>query len=72
MDFVLPRIEYVEHAPAVVTIEEAHWDIVDSLDTLIIHVLAAYVQDLQALLNAKGLSLDKKPQQAPGDGTPEP
>ena len=32
VDFVLPRIEYVEGAPVVVTIEEAEWDVVDSLD----------------------------------------
>ena len=68
----IPRIEYVEGAPALVTIEEADWDVVDSLDVLILHVLAAYVPDLQALFNTLGFALDKKPQQASGDGTPEP
>ena len=47
VDFVLPRIECVEGAPAVVTTEEADWDVVDSLDVLSLHVLAAYVPDLQ-------------------------
>ena len=72
VDFVLPRIEYVEGAPAVVTIEETDWDAVDSLDVLIPHVLAGYVPDLQALFNTLGFALDKEPQRAPGDGTPEP
>ena len=33
------HVEWVEGVPAVVPIEKADWDIVDSLDVLFIHVL---------------------------------
>ena len=54
------------------SIEEVEWELVRSLDTLVVHVLACTVPDLKRLLDRLELSVDKKPRLAPGDGPPSP
>ena len=55
-----------------VAIEDIDWEVVDALDTLVIHVLALTVPELKRLLDRLGFAVDKKPQKAPGDGPLEP
>ena len=40
-DYNLPRIEYDTEDPTVTSIEEVDWELVQSLDTLVVHVLRA-------------------------------
>ena len=54
------------------SIEEVEWELVHSLDTLVVHVLACTVRGLKKLLDQLELSVDKKPRLAPGDGPPSP
>ena len=71
IEFQLPRIEYNPADPSVATIEDVE---IDSLDTLVIHVLAVTVPELKRLLDRLELSINKtkKPKHAPGDGPLEP
>ena len=69
---MLPRIDWSEGAPAVVTIENADWEIVDAFDNLIVHAVAALIPELQNLLNSLGFDLGHPPRCAPGDGVSDP
>ena len=71
-DYNLPRIEYDTSDPTVASIEEVDWELVQSLDTLVVHVLACTVPSLKSLLDQLELSVDRKPRLAPGDGPPSP
>ena len=71
-DYHLPRIEYDAADPAIASIEDIDWSLVTSLDTLVVHVLACTVPSLRSLLDKLNLSVDRKPQLAPGDGPPSP
>ena len=56
----------------VTAIEDVEWELIDSLDSLVIHVLAVTVPEFERLLDRLKFSVDKKPKLAPGDGCPEP
>ena len=71
-DYHLPRIEYDAADPAIASIEDIDWALVTSLDTLVVHALACTVPSLRSLLDKLNLSVDRKPQLAPGDGPPSP
>ena len=71
-EFQLPRVEYNPDDPTVTAIEDVEWELIDSLDSLVVHVLAVTVPELKRLLDRLGFSADKKPKLAPGDGCPEP
>ena len=60
-DYNLPRIEYDTEDPTVTSIEEVDWELVQSLDTLVVHVLACTVPGLTRLLDQLELSVDRKP-----------
>ena len=63
-----PRIEYDAADPTITSIEEIDWELVTSLDTLVVHVLACTVPSLKDLLDRLNFSVDRKPKLAPGDG----
>ena len=67
-DYNLPRIEY-DTADPTVTVDR---ELVQSLDTLVVHVLACTVPGLKSLLDQLELSVDRKPRLAPGDAPPAP
>ena len=71
-EFQLPRVEYNPDDPTVTAIEDVEWELIDSLDSLVIHVLAVTVPELKRLLDRLEFSVDKKPKLAPGGGCPEP
>ena len=71
-DYHLPRIEYDAADPTITSIEEIDWELVTSLDTLVVHVLACTVPSLKSLLDRLNFSVDRKPKLAPGDGPPSP
>ena len=71
-EFQFPRVEYNPDDPTVSAIEDVEWELIDSLDTLVIHVLAITVPELKRLLDRLELSVDKKPKLAPGDSNPSP
>ena len=71
-DYLLPRIEYDAADPTITSIEEVDWELVHSLDTLVVHVLACTVPSLKDLLDRLNFSVDRKPKLAPGDGPPSP
>ena len=71
-DYHLPRIEYDAADPTITSIEEIDWELVTSLDTLVVHVLACTVPSLKSLLDRLNFSVDRKPRLAPGDGPPSP
>ena len=62
-EFQLPRVEYNPDDPTVTAIEDVEWELIDSLDSLVIHVLAVTVPELKRLLDRLSLH---------GDGCPEP
>ena len=71
-EFQLPRVEYNPDDPTVTAIEDVGWELIDSLDTLVTHVLAVTVPELKRLLDRLEFSVDKKPKLAPGDSNPSP
>ena len=71
-DYILPRIEYDAADPTITSIEEVDWELVHSLDTLVVHVLACTVPSLRSLLDRLDLSVNRNPRLAPGDGPPSP
>ena len=70
-DCLLPRIKYDAADPTIPSLE-VDWELVNSLDTLVVHVLACTVPRLKDLLDRLNFSVDRKPKLAPGDGPPSP
>ena len=71
-EYSLPRIEYDAADPTITSIEQIDWELVTSLDTLVVHTLACTVPSLKALLDKLNFSVDRKPRLASGDGSPSP
>ena len=71
-EYQLPRVEYNLDDPTVTAIEDVEWELVNALDSVVIHVLAITVPDLRRLLDRLEFSVDKKQKLAPGDGPPSP
>ena len=66
-EYSLPRIEYDAADPTIASIEQIDWELVTSLDTLVVHTLACTVPSLKALLDKLNFSVDRKPRLASGD-----
>ena len=66
-EYSLPRIEYDAADPTITSIEQIDWELVTSLDTLVVHTLACTVPSLKALLDKLNFSVDRKPRLASGD-----
>ena len=60
-EFQLPRVEYNPDDPTVTAIEDVEWELIDSLDSLVIHVLAITVPELKRLLDRLEFSVEKSP-----------
>ena len=51
-------MEYDPADPTVAAIEDIEWELIDALDTLVIHVLALHIPELKAILDKLGLEIN--------------